>query len=343
MAEHTVHESTNEDKVVQAFKALRQKAKRLGINDSSLLKVESLNKLKKPSSTRHIAAVVVCLFAIAIGCGIFAFKKEIVTPKMLAQFAADYILDFDLEKENCFLPMPEIILDMFRPPVDCQVCKNVSQVDRVRGISPKEFIQKYAYTGRPVVIEDGMRNWTAHNYFSFEFFKQIYSPDSPVMKNRDPQCQFFPYKTSFHSLEEVFQMPEKDAKMEGKPWYIGWSNCDSEAANVLRKHYQTPYFLPETSESSKTDWIFMGCPGYGAHLHFSVKKSIICHESGHNHQKDYLYNAVSVMVLCVRLRNRLLITILFAALSIPEEHHKVYDGVDDEKQSSDESQDLKKI
>ena len=47
------------------------------------------------------------------------------------------------------------------------------------------------------------------------------------------------------------------------------SNCDSSAANVLRKYYQKPYFLPDDSESSKTDWIFMGCPGYGAHLHVS--------------------------------------------------------------------------
>lgn len=31
-----------------------------------------------------------------------------------------------------------------------------------------------------------------------------------------------------------------------------------------------PYFLPETSESSKTDWLFMGCPGYGAHLHVNI-------------------------------------------------------------------------
>lgn len=47
------------------------------------------------------------------------------------------------------------------------------------------------------------------------------------------------------------------------------SNCDSSAANELRKHYKIPYFLPDTSESSKTDWVFMGCPGYGAHLHVS--------------------------------------------------------------------------
>ena len=47
------------------------------------------------------------------------------------------------------------------------------------------------------------------------------------------------------------------------------SNCDSSAANILRTHYSLPYFLPDEAESSKTDWIFMGSPGFGARLHVS--------------------------------------------------------------------------
>jgi len=214
--------NSSEKQVLEAFQELRKKAKSLGIRDSSLLQIESFNKLKKPSRTLHIAAIVIGVLAVFFGCFVYAVKKDVITTKSIAHFIADKILDFELEKENCFFPMPELILDMFRPPVDCRMCKNVTSVDRVRNISPEEFLEKYAYTARPVVIEDGMRNWTAQKYFNFEFFQKIYSPESPVMKGRDPQCQFFPYKTSFRSLEEVFEMPEKDAKMEGKPWYIGW-------------------------------------------------------------------------------------------------------------------------
>jgi len=47
------------------------------------------------------------------------------------------------------------------------------------------------------------------------------------------------------------------------------SNCDGAAANILRTHYSRPYFLPDEAESSKTDWIFMGSPGFGARLHVS--------------------------------------------------------------------------
>ena len=48
------------------------------------------------------------------------------------------------------------------------------------------------------------------------------------------------------------------------------SNCDAETSHVLRQHYQRPYFLPDTAESTHADWIFMGTPGYGAHMHVSV-------------------------------------------------------------------------
>ena len=39
---------------------------------------------------------------------------------------------------------------------------------------------------------------------------------------------------------------------------------------TLRQHYQRPYFLPDTAESEKTDWLFMGSPGYGAPMHVST-------------------------------------------------------------------------
>jgi hypothetical protein len=38
-------------------------------------------------------------------------------------------------------------------------------------------------------------------------------------------------------------------------------------ARIFRQHYDRPYFLPSTAESKRLDWIFMGSPGYGAHMH----------------------------------------------------------------------------
>lgn len=79
------------------------------------------------------------------------------------------------------------------------------------------FVISYAYSGKPVVINDAMANWTAPEVFSFSFFKSLYHGE---MAN----CQFFPYKTEFQSLQDVFDMSADRAMMEKgtKPWYVGW-------------------------------------------------------------------------------------------------------------------------
>ena len=51
--------------------------------------------------------------------------------------------------------------------------------------------------------------------------------------------------------------------------YSSRSNCHTDTARQLRKNYKRPHFLPEGSESSRLDWIFIGWPGPGAFLHVS--------------------------------------------------------------------------
>ena len=62
-------------------------------------------------------------------------------------------------------------------------------------------------------------------------------------------------------------MDEDRANLSGDPWYVGWSTCYEEETRALRKYYTKPYFLPTTAESDMVDWIFMGGPGQGAHMH----------------------------------------------------------------------------
>ena len=49
----------------------------------------------------------------------------------------------------------------------------------------------------------------------------------------------------------------------------------------LRKHYERPKFLPDDSESSSLDWIFMGGSGTGAMMHVSLFFTLM-------HNKNYL-------------------------------------------------------
>lgn len=50
---------------------------------------------------------------------------------------------------------------VFRPPENCEFCKQVKHMERVRDISVEEFTERYAYSGRPVIVEDATKNWTA--------------------------------------------------------------------------------------------------------------------------------------------------------------------------------------
>ncbi|XP_021943372.2 uncharacterized protein LOC110841977 isoform X1 [Folsomia candida] len=170
----------------------------------------------------------------------------------------------ELRSVECTIESPHLAMELFRPPVACSICHNVTSVDRVSNISPKDFERLYAYSGTPVVVTDAMRQWSAASSFNFGFFKGIYEEGSRSLEHLGEDCLFFPYATEFHSLAEVFNMSQERYQ---EPWYIGWSNCDADTSHILRQHYHRPYFLPERSESTHADWLFMGTPGYGAHMH----------------------------------------------------------------------------
>ena len=209
-------------KVTDAFRALRKKARELGIKDSQLAKITAVKSLQKKRLTCFVlTSIVFGLVGIVCGFGLILYQQGHLSPRLMYSVAQN-VMDFDMEKDFCLIPYPEIILDMFRPPVNCSLCRDVHRVDRVSGLSKEEFVRKYAYTSRPVVITDGTKDWTASQHFSFNYFKSIYGPESPVLLSEDEKCQFFPYQTNFKSLQEVFNMSEKDANMEGTPWYIGW-------------------------------------------------------------------------------------------------------------------------
>ncbi|KAF7493075.1 Bifunctional arginine demethylase and lysyl-hydroxylase JMJD6 [Sarcoptes scabiei] len=177
-------------------------------------------------------------------------------------------------QSNCLVPLPNYLQNAFVPAQDCRFCSEITEIKRERSISSEEFSKKYAYTKVPVIITDAQVNWTAQQIFNFDFFKNLYlNGDKNEKDGGSPlggkNCQFFPYKTEFHSLKQAFRMDPHRANysIETEPWYFGWSNCDHRIANKLRRHYGRPYFLPNDSESIRTDWIFMGTPNNGAHMH----------------------------------------------------------------------------
>jgi len=258
------------------FARLQKKASKLGLNSNDILTLGLIQEHQKPINLTGILYKTVLFLAIVVGLisalGFGAYYFGFVSPRWFANKWATYVLPMDLETEQCLLSTTEVMLDVFRPPQDCSFCEGISKEDRVTNLTAEVFKEKHAYSGKVTVVTDGTKDWTASKYFSLKFFKQVYGKDSPVLASESKDCQFFRYNTDFNSLQEVFIMPKKMQKMEGKAWYVGWSNCDPKAASTLRKYYNRPYFFSDEIESSKTDWIFMGTPGYGAHMHIDNVK-----------------------------------------------------------------------
>ena len=177
-------------------------------------------------------------------------------------YSYEKLFSIDIYHEECLAPKLEFLIDVFRPSTTCDICRHIEQIDRISNITREEFEEKYAYTSHPVIITDAMKDWLAFEKFNFKFFQRLYRENSSALRAVEDHCQFFPYKNKdeFESLGDVFQMDLERAYMideDYRPWYVGWSNCDYSTAYLLRQYYSRPYFLPEQSESSKLDWIFM--------------------------------------------------------------------------------------
>ncbi|RZC35771.1 bifunctional arginine demethylase and lysyl-hydroxylase JMJD6, partial [Asbolus verrucosus] len=172
-----------------------------------------------------------------------------------------------LNNSTCLIDMPSGVSKWFREPETCDICEGVTEVEKITNISSSTFYSNFIHPAKPVVVTDGAKYWSASKMFTFDFFKNLYRTSN--IDDESSFCQFFPYKTEFTSLYEVFEMDPRRANLEvgQKPWYIGWSNCNDKVGKILRQHYEIPHFLPNTSENIALNWIFMGGPGQGAHMH----------------------------------------------------------------------------
>jgi len=253
-------------------KVLKEATKDLGLNHEQIVGLSIVKKInKRYQKVSWIKLVVKVLGAIASTCFLLAAISLylVVSKSTLGKQIAKLVIK-DVDNDECAVPAGEGISDYFRPPVDCNLCKDVKGLTVVDNITPEEFHKNFSFTMKPLLVKGGQKDWNAKNVFSLDYFRSIYPKKSQALERVQSDCQFFPYKTNFNSLGEVLQMSKEREEGKGKPWYIGWSNCDGLTANELRKHYKKPSFLPSNYEHARTDWIFMGLPGYGAHMHIDA-------------------------------------------------------------------------
>ena len=74
------------------------------------------------------------------------------------------------------------------------MCQNVTTIDTLHyeNMNEELFLERYAYTGRPLLVKNATNEWKAMITFDFEFFRDLFEDlNSPVLDNLDEDCQFF--------------------------------------------------------------------------------------------------------------------------------------------------------
>lgn len=170
---------------------------------------------------------------------------------------------FSRDDNSCLLRIPQFVKEFLRPPVYCEFCSNLTLVVRRRNLTIDDFEKHFAYNALPLIVEDGMQGWGDSRQLNFNTLRKLHDDSG---KASSEHCQFFPYQSGFHSLTDVFRRSDEEL-VSRDAWYIGWQACDQGIVEKLRKFYRKPYFLPKHSEGGRSDWIFIGSPGYGAGLH----------------------------------------------------------------------------
>lgn len=176
--------------------------------DQSKHRTES-NPQKRSRKLLVAAAVVPVLLLLAL-----LFDEELSPSGIMNGF----------KETPCLVDNNAIVMEISRPLVDCGACSNLRQVPVETNLTTKDFIEKYAYSGVPVLVKGATTTWSAMSVFSYQYFKELYQSRENALDDVDEDCQFFPYKTEFTTLKEVFDMDEDRANLKpGQPnWYIGW-------------------------------------------------------------------------------------------------------------------------
>ena len=146
----------------------------------------------------------------------------IIIPASLAAFGYYFFSDIFDTSSPCSIDNSIFVMEAGRPIADCQMCKGLKEVPKLSGLTPEEFVKNFAYSGRPLVVTDATKKWTAMQEFSYEYFRKLYTESETALNSTEEECQFFPYQTEFHTLRQVFKMSKARSEFKAEPWYIGW-------------------------------------------------------------------------------------------------------------------------
>ncbi|GFW13023.1 uncharacterized protein TNCV_3329551 [Trichonephila clavipes] len=122
----------------ELFQEIFDKCKKLGLHSNEVSQLPSVKKLRSKQNCFLKRVLFWFLTAFVLFCAfLLSFGPEPIAV-VLAKFWYHF-RDYDIENELCVLNMPPEVQNIFMPPVDCSICRNLSEVERVTNISPYEF------------------------------------------------------------------------------------------------------------------------------------------------------------------------------------------------------------
>ena len=200
-----------EDKInelSEKFKELKTKALEKGATEKEVIRQFLSEVRSEPSRSSRRGKWLKIVFLL------------LLLPLLLAAlgyYAFDDLFD---ETSPCAIENSLFVLEASRPVTDCKMCEGITEVPKLSGLTVETFVNKFAFSSKPLVVKDATVNWTAMHKFSYEYFRKLYGESKTALN--ETECLFFPYKTEFHSLKEVFSISKERAEFKAEPWYVGW-------------------------------------------------------------------------------------------------------------------------
>lgn len=121
-------------------------------------------------------------------------------------------------------------------------------IERVSGLDPAAFVERYVVPNRPVIVTDAMAQWAAREKWTPEYLATVLA-DLDVQVYND-LFDLVDVTTLPKYLKKNFGRADGDLSTDYVRWYSRLKEVDflwaDEAFERLRPDWSNPYFLPES-------------------------------------------------------------------------------------------------
>ncbi|MFN2260647.1 MAG: cupin-like domain-containing protein [Psychroflexus sp.] len=149
---------------------------------------------------------------------------------------------------------------------------NISTVERVKNISPKDFVENFVKPQKPLVIEKLTENWPAYQKWSLDYFKEIAGDvEVPLYDNRSVNA-----KDKFNEPHAKMEMKDYVDLLQSRSteYRIFLFNLIKEVPE-LQKHFELPDLGVKFLK--KMPFLFFGAEGSSVFMHYDIDFANILH------------------------------------------------------------------